>query len=218
MSSCCGVHEDKITINWTVDGPLLYEEYAQNIIFMNIKRSLLIIDSTNYVKYCPQCKKYRGLYIYGTWLNVRVSFDGVTDLPIRTIIHDIDIFNLWAVVDNEPSFGNFIYVYSIYQNIVNTAIIYYPIGKIEWSSFEHCPNIIVDGKPAICCLTIDRKKFMLINSDGEIINVKVVYPINFDEYVFNTGNGILRREYSSYTSYWKYTTNPALKTKAEVRE
>ncbi len=218
MSSCCNTHKDIISNYNVIDGLIRYEEPGQNIIFINLKKALLVINVTDYVKTCPQCGNHRKIYIYGTWPNVRASFDGATDLPIRAIVHDVDTYDINAVVHNEPSFGSFIHAYSFYLSCY--FIIYYPTGNIELSDFGNYRSICVDGKPAICCQTSDKSKlkFMLINSDGEIINVKVVYPTIFDEYVFNIGNGILQRKYDSHTLYWKYTANPALKTKAAARE
>jgi hypothetical protein len=216
MTSCCGVHEDKISDNWAADGPILYKEHERNTIFINFKRTLFIIDSTNYIETCPQCKKYREIYIHGTWPDVRASFDGVTDLPIRANVQGINLYQVCIELSNEPSFGKFIFIYT-HQNGDYYFIIYYPTGNIEQSVFKGCRSISVDGLPAICCQTIDRR-FVIINSDGEVIDAKVVYPKveNDDEVVFEIGSGILC--WRGRDLGWKYTANPALKTKAAARE
>jgi hypothetical protein len=215
MSSCCSTHKDIISNYDIIDRLIRYEEPGQNIIFINLKKSLLVINVTDYVKTCPHCGNHRKIYIYGTWPDVRASFDGVTDLPIRAIIHDVDTSGINVVVRDEPSFGKFIYAFSFYLGCC--FIIYYPTGNIGLSDFKNCQNICVDGKPAICCQTTDKKKFMLINSDGKIIDVEVVYPTELGNDRFKIGNGIMR--YDSNKSIWKYTANPALNTKpAAARE
>jgi hypothetical protein len=217
MSYChCKRHKD-ILSEYSFRDDKYYQEHEQNIIFITFEKVLIIIDSTNYVRYCPRCKVYRGIYIYGTWPNICASFDGVTNLPVRALVNKIDI-SVFAALFNELSFGKFIYTSSLYQHYANYAIIYYPTGKIEQTKFKRFQNISVDGKPAICCKSLESGRFMLINSDGEIINVEIVYSTDINGTIYKIGNGMLKSVYELDKMYWTYTANPALKTKPAIHE
>jgi hypothetical protein len=219
MASCsCNRHENIIVSDYYGSGCLVdYQEHEQNIIFINARTALLIVDSTDYIEQCPQCKKQREIYTYGTWPDVSVSFDGATDLPIRAIIHGVDYHPVWASVCSEPSIGKFIYATNnSHDDYEECFIMYYPTGNIEQSRFKHYENIIVDGKPAVCCLTIDGKNYLLINSDGTILKTETIHTSIYGEEVFKIGNGTLYVDEKS--GRWKYTANSALKTKAAARE
>jgi hypothetical protein len=216
MASCdCNRHENIIVSDYYGRGRLLdYREHEQNTIFINVKYTLLIVDITNYIKECAKCKKQREIYTYGTWPDVRVSFDGATDLPIRAIVNNVDFHEVYVDVRNEPSIGNFIYVdYTTCQDYDKCFIIYYPMGNIERSIYGY---ILVDGKPAVCCQTFEQRNIVLINSEGKVINAKIIYTSICDKAVFKIGNGTLY--YDEESGRWKYTANPALKTKPAARE
>jgi hypothetical protein len=140
---------------------------------------------------------------------VRASFDGVTDLPICAIVPGVKSLKPTKLF-SAPSFGKFIHVTATYIDIDKHAIIYYPTGNIEYIKERTHQGIIIDGKPAVCCQTIDSK-YIIINSDGEIIETETVYATvkYIDDY--KVGNGTLRLIHR--LAMWEYTTNPALKTK-----
>jgi hypothetical protein len=214
MASCnCNRHENILVSDYYGSGCLLdYQEHEQNTIFINVRTALLIVDSIDYIEECTQCGKQCEIYIYGTWPDVSVSFDGATDLPIRAIVHGVDFHSVGAVVCNELSLGNFIYAnYTTCHDYEECFIMYYPTGNIEQSGFKHYENIIVDGKPAVCCQTIDGKNYLLINSDITILKIETIHTSIYGEEVFKIGNGTLYVEEKS--GRWKYTANPALKTK-----
>jgi hypothetical protein len=115
---------------------------------MNVNQTLYIINSTYFIKECPRCNREYNIYIYGTWLDVRASFDGKTDLPICATVNWIEKFNIGTIVNNEPSFGNFIYIPR------DWSILYYPTGNIKQGEFKGYQIISVDGKPTMCCQKI----------------------------------------------------------------
>jgi hypothetical protein len=212
MTSCCGQqHEDIISERYfSKHTSIFYYEHKQNRIFMIVKQTLLIIDSTNYIKSCPHCKKHLGIYIYGDWPDVRASFDGRTDLPICATVNWINSFYIYLKVENEPSFGKFIYIEH------DWCILYYPTGNVEHSEFKGYQHISVDGNPTVCCWK--NWSPILINSNGEILETIIVRSINDNAgiSIFEVGSGIL--QYSCRNRNWQYTSNPALKTKPAVRE
>jgi len=150
------------------------------------------------------------IYFYGKWPNVRASFDGVTDLPICAIIPGVKTLTRTTLYC-EPSFGKFIYTGSMNPDINKYAIIYYPTGNIEYKKDITNQGTSIDGKPVVCCRTIDNK-YIIINSDGKIPDVEIVYSTDNNSDVFKIGNGTLQYEYG-FTYKWVYTANPALKTK-----
>jgi hypothetical protein len=218
MTSCCNQqHEDIISelyySKYTTTS--FYYEHKQQKIFLIFGQTLFIIDSTNFVKICPQCKKYRYVYIHGTWPDVRASFDGKTDLPICAVVPGIEEFKLDAMLESEPSFGKFIYTLSTLQNNEYCTIIYCLNRNIEQSKCNVYQELSVDGKPATLCKTVDNK-YIIIISSGEIIETETVYSTEPDCIIFKVGNGTL--QYSDEDDIWKYTANPALKTKPAIHE
>ncbi len=195
------------------------QENIQNRIFLILDKTLLIVDSTNYIEYCAQCKIYHRIYVYGAWPDVRVSFDGKTDLPICAVVHGIKGFKIKALLESEPSFGKFIHIYPVYSyDFVDSekrAIVYYPTGNIEYTKVKNYQGISIDGKPAVCCHTVDGKD-IIINSDGKIINAEIIYPTITNGAIFKVGNGTLKYNYERTS--WTYTANPALKTKPAIHE
>jgi hypothetical protein len=215
MSSCCDVHKDILSeFPYRCEYNLSnYQEHEQNRIFIIVNETLLIIDSTNYVRMCLQCKKQRSLYTYGDWPDVRASFDGVTDLPICAIVHDIKSFVHYTRLYNEPSFGKFIYLFI--EEIFGCDMIIYTHGDIERKPHRSYQNMSIDGIPAICCKTINNE-FIIIDINGKIIQPEF-YLICRDSYIIDVGSGTL--SYEDEDDIWKYTANPALKTKpAAARE
>jgi hypothetical protein len=192
-----------------------YQENEQNRIFLILDETMLIVDSTNYIKKCPHCKMLSRIYVYGAWPDVRVSFDGATDLPICAVVHGIKIFKTTATLFSEPSFGQFIYTYPIDQSYENCTIIYYPIGVIKQNKMENYRYLTIDGIPVVCCQTIDDK-CVIINSNGEVLDTEIVHSAKSEYTTFIIGNGILK--YIKNNNYWIYTANPALKTKPAERE
>jgi hypothetical protein len=218
MTSCCNQQHEDIISKQYFSGytSSFYYEHKQKKIFLIFKQTLFIIDSTNFIKICPQCKKNRNVYIYGTCPDVcGASFDGKTDLPICAVVHGIKELKLHEILESEPSFGKFIYTLSKHQNKVHCTIIYYLNGNIEQSKNEGCREISVDGKPDIICQTVDEKCIIII-SNGEILETETVYSIEPQYMVFKVGNGTLR--YSNEHLEWSYTANPALRTKAAIHE
>ena len=214
MTCRCNQHEDIFSeFLYRCEYDLLnYQEHYQNIRFLIIDEFLLIVDSTNYVNYCTECKKQRSLYVYGTWPVVRVSFDGKTDLPICAIVHDIKSFVHYIRLYDEPSFGKFIYLYI--EEIFGCDMIIYTHGNIERKSHSNYQNMSIDGIPAICCKTIDNK-YIIIDINGKIIQPEF-YLICRDSYIIDVGSGTLN--YAIENDIWKYTSNSVLKTKAATRE
>jgi hypothetical protein len=172
---------------------------------------LLIVDSTNYIN-CPQCKKHRSLYVYGTWPNIRVSFDGKTDLPIYAVVHSIKSLVKYTRIYDEPSFGKFIYLWL--DGLFNYDMIIYTHGNIEYKPHIDYQNMSIDGIPAICCQTIDNK-YIIIDINGNITQPEY-YLTNQDSYIIDVGSGTLN--YIAENDTWEYIANPALKTKAAARE
>jgi hypothetical protein len=187
------LHKDIISnfnYNWYGIGLYDYQEREQNKIFAILDENLLIIDSTNYVRMCPHCNKQYRIYVYGEWPNVRASFDGITDLPICSILPGVKTLKITKLFD-EPSFGKFIHASSTNQDIEKHAIIYYPTGDIEYTKVRNYLGININCKPAVCCRTIDNK-CKIINSDGEMPNVDIVYATDNNSATFKIGNGILQ--------------------------
>jgi hypothetical protein len=162
------------------------------------------------LKYARIAKKYREIYIYGTWPDVRASFDGAIDLPICAAVREIDEFNIYTIVENEPSFGKFIYTEH------DWSILYYPTGNMEQREFKCYQNISVDGNPTVCCWK--NWNPVLINSNGEILETKTVLLLCDKAGInkFEVGNGILQQ--SRRSGSWQYIANPALNTKPATRE
>jgi hypothetical protein len=147
--------------------------HEQNRTFIIINNTALVIDRTNYIKRCPQCGKLFRIYIYGTWPDVRASFDGVTDLPICAMANNIEEFLPFINVCNEPRFGkNFIYGMSGEKYFIIHCIKEI-INRLQFVICEY-KNLYVNDKPAVCCRNINGE-FILINSDGHIIETEVIH-------------------------------------------
>jgi hypothetical protein len=180
--------------------------YNRNILFVVIENTLLIVDCANFIEYCPHCKKYREIYIHGTWPNVRASFDGVTDLPICVTVNDIEEFP-YIKIGNAPRFGNnFIYGANLHYHIPMYVIMYDIEVPVKGNALILHRQIFVHGKPAICCITTCGK-FILIDCCGNIINAEVSYSETCRQ--FKIGNGYLTND----KMVWTYTSGPALNTK-----
>lgn len=152
------------------------------------------------------------IYIYGTWPDVRASFDGVTDLPIRAIVNDIEEFP-YIKIGNAPRFGNnFIYGANLHYHIPMYVIMYgieVPVKGLTLILHRH---IFVHGKPAICCITTCGK-FILLDCHGNTIKAEVAYSKTGQ--LFKIGNGYLSGKFNNntYEIDWTYTSLPALNTK-----
>ncbi len=204
MSSCqCPRHENIIPEHRDYTR-LSYQEHKQNIVFMIVGQNLFIINSTNYVKTCQHCGKQRLIYIYGTWPNVRASFDGATDLPIRIMVYGIEYFELIVKIYNEPNMGKFIYAWVASDDNSDRVILF--CQNIEKAESLH-QNISVDGEPVICCRTMDLE-CVLINTRGEIIETEAFYSTDSDPDSFNIGHGILKYTYMGDS--WTYNSNPEI--------
>jgi hypothetical protein len=210
MTTCCRPLHENIILKHNIEDMLnisWIQKHEQNIIFIIVNETLLIIDSTKFIKECPRCDREHNLYIYGTWPDVRASFDGRTDLPIRAIVHGIKIFEIQFQLHSEPSFGKFICGKSdlckIYDS--DSYIVYYLSGNIEQPSYIAYQNISVDSRPVVFCQSID-KKLLLIDLDGKILETKTAYSTPY-----KVDNGILK--YEAESESWRYIANSALNTK-----
>jgi hypothetical protein len=157
-----------------------FESYVhkQDRTFMIVNETALVIDSTDYIQRCPQCGKILKLYVYGEWPDVRVSFDGVTDLPICATVDNIDRSIIYTNIFSEPRLGKK-FIRGIDYDRFEKTNSYFIMDCINVKiDSQQIPNsfsdILIDNKPAICCCTIDGK-CILINSDGHIIDTEVVY-------------------------------------------
>jgi hypothetical protein len=212
MSSCCSVHKELLSeFPFSVYSLSDYQEHNQNIRFLIINETLLIIDSTKFIKNCPRCDRERNLYIYGHWPDVRASFDGATDLPICAIVHGIKKFVNYTKIYDEPSFGKFIYLWLV--EILGSDMIIYTHGNIEYKSHKSYQNISINGIPVICCQTMDDK-YILIDINGIITQPEFVLVSR--DLNINVGSGTLN--YISENDTWEYTANQPLKTKAAIHK
>lgn len=215
MASC--IHEWHKNIIHEQIYKVMYLSHEQNRSFIIVNETAFVIDSTNYIKKCPHCNRIYHVYIYGDWPNVRASFDGVTDLPICAIVNNIVELLPFVYVYSEPRFGkNFIY---------GLSDLHCSLGKMEYFVM-HCIKENLDGiknisrssykflfvndKPAVCCCNV-YGEFILINSDGHIIETEVSYSQG--RKTFKIGNGHLNYNYDESGVFWTYTSAPALNTK-----
>jgi hypothetical protein len=188
--------------------------HSRNTLFVLIEKTLLIVDCANYIKDCTHCEKHFEMYIYGTWPDVRASFDGVTDLPIRSTVNGIEALP-YITICNAPRFGNNF----IYGNIAKyrTTMYFVMYGievNVEAPKYLVHKRIYIGGRPAICCITT-CSKFIIIKSDGSILKAEVAYSETCN--LFKIGNGYLSGEYiDNYKMVWTYTSAPALNTKPAV--
>ncbi len=81
------------------------------------------------------------------------------------------------------------------------------IKNISKSTYKF---LFVNDKPAVCCCNV-YGEFILINSDGHIIETEVVYSKSTN--VFKIGNGQLNYNRDESGIFWTYTSAPALNTK-----
>jgi hypothetical protein len=218
MANC--IHERHKNIIHTQIHRVMYLSHKQNRTFIIVNETAFVIDSTNYIEKCPHCKISYHIYIYGTWPDVRASFDGATNLPICATVDNIVGFLPLVYVYSEPRFGkNFIY---------GMSGLYYPLGEIRYfiihcikENIEGIKNIskstykflFVNNKPAVCCRNINDE-FILINSDGIIIETEVSY--SQESHTFKIGNGNLNYNRNKSGVFWTYISAPALNTKPAV--
>jgi hypothetical protein len=132
--------------------------------FISYKDVLFIVDSEKLLKSCPTCGTAFYLYIYGQSPNFCASFDGVTDLPIKTYNYIIDEFIIMTPF-SEPSFGTFLYsaLLSKGKTICGHFILYCLVGKLA----AHGPHASLDDKMIVCCTSDSGLVF--IDEDGKII-------------------------------------------------
>lgn len=212
MTSCSHeLHENIIECQ-----PYVSMKHEQNITFIIVDEILLIVDTKNFISFCPHCNKKFNLYIYGEGEYFRASFDGVTDLPICEMVSEIKEFISDVNVCSEPRFGkNFIYgvsyLHRLTKGFVNYFIIYCTKDDLKGyyrSSFRH---LYVNDKPAVCCCNINGE-FILINSDGHIIETEIVHSKTGQ--MFKVYNGYLDYDYdNNHKIVWTFTSLPALNTK-----
>lgn len=83
-----------------------------NIQFIIIDKHLLIVDTKGFKENCALCNRVLNPIIYGRWPDVRASFDGDINMPLRIYDYDVILFTNSTWVFNEPRLGPFIYGYT----------------------------------------------------------------------------------------------------------
>jgi hypothetical protein len=123
---------------------------------------------------------------------------------------------------SEPSFGAFIYGVNCYVGHDPMYIFYCPGKTLTWN--ERDEYYEVDNKP-VCSLITQDKDYILVNSDGEIVETEIIF--SKDKYNFKTKHGTLKATqppdllyYPHLPGYyytprliWTYVADPALNTK-----
>jgi hypothetical protein len=189
--------------------------HDQNRTFIIVNKTAFVIDSTNYINWCPECYINFKIYVYGTWPDVRASFDGVTDLPICATVSEIEEFIPDVNVCSEPRFGkNFIYGASILHKLTKGFVSYFLMyclnEDIKGYAISSCRRLFVNDKPAVSCCNV-YGEFILIDSDGLILETEVIHSPTGN--MFKIGNGYLFYERDESGIFWIYTSAPALNTK-----
>jgi hypothetical protein len=213
VSSKCNhqFHKNHITdIEPIMDFPTL------NRAFILCGGTLYVIDNRQYTRYCKLCNLTFILYLYKDQTCMRASFDGVTDLPLYVCRENIT-FIFYMRLCSEPSFGKFLYVYSIRPFI--PYLLYCIGGSVV--PYRDDSQMLVDGIPAICCETTDDE-IILINLHGKIIETtKNLYADADDKSKFKIGNNVLfaKNYYANCTiDKWEWTyINKSLNTKPSAR-
>jgi hypothetical protein len=185
-----------------------------NIQFIIIDKHLVIVDTKGFKENCALCNCVLTPIIYGgRWPNVKASFDGDINMPLRIYDYDVMLFTKSTWVYNEPRLGPFIYGYTTSTaknskfNFYN-SIIYSISGEIK--QLEETNYLTVDGKMAVCCHTANNN-YIIIDEDGKIIDSQVSCS---ESNIYKVGNGHLLYEYiKSLGNVWTFITEPALKTK-----